>query len=51
MTVERGENFIHNSEVKPLPCAPIMICHGQIDHQTRSGGKVKGTYRGSPCKT
>ena len=40
MTVERGEGFIHSSDVRPLPCTPIMICDGQINGQTRPDGEI-----------
>jgi len=39
MTVERGEGFIHYSDVRPLPSTLIMICDGQINRQTRAGGR------------
>ena len=53
MTVERGEGFIHSSDVRPLPCTPIMICDGQINGQTRPDGEEflkKSTHRGSSRK-
>jgi len=50
MSVERGEGFIYYSDVRPLLSTPIMTCDGQINRQTQTGRKIKGTYRDSPRK-